>query len=91
MVVVKGVRCTPYIIGDVAYQIQPYLQKNWKTCNVVDVDKQRYDSSMNLVRVIIKNAFGSLKKGGAYWDILIQGVLKLQKLLLLVVFFTTIV
>ncbi len=45
--VVKGVKCTPCIIGDVAYPIQPYLQKNWKTHTVADVDKQKYESSMN--------------------------------------------
>jgi hypothetical protein len=26
-VVVGGVRCTPYIIGDAAYPIRPHLQK----------------------------------------------------------------
>ncbi len=31
------------------------------------MDKQKYDSSMNLGRVIIENAFGSLKNG---WRIL---------------------
>jgi len=27
MVVVRGVKCTPYIIGDATYLIQLYLQK----------------------------------------------------------------
>jgi hypothetical protein len=50
-----------YIIGDVMYLIWPYLHKNWKTYFAFDVDKHIYDSSMNSRRVVIKNAFGSLK------------------------------
>ncbi len=50
-----------YIIGDVMYLIQPYLHKNGKTYNALDVDKHMYDSSMNSRRVVIKNAFGSLQ------------------------------
>ncbi len=56
MVVVRG-----YIIGDVTYPIQPYLQKNWKTHNAIDVKKHEYVSNMNSKKVIIENAFGSLK------------------------------
>jgi len=39
MMVVRGVKCTPYIIGDATYPIQQYLQKISKTHNEVDVDK----------------------------------------------------
>ncbi len=61
VVVVRRVRCTPYIIGDAIYPILAYLQKSWNTHNVIDVGKHIYDSSMNLGRVVIENAFGSLK------------------------------
>jgi len=54
-------RCTTFLIGDVTYLIRTYLQKNWKTHNFANVDKTRYDSNMNLRKVVIENAFGSLK------------------------------
>jgi hypothetical protein len=54
MVVVGGVKCTPYIISDATYSIRPYL-KNWKICNVIDVDKHKYDSIMNSRRAVINN------------------------------------
>jgi hypothetical protein len=46
-----------YIVRDVTYLIRPYMDKNWKTCNALDVDKHIYDYNMNLGRSIIKNAF----------------------------------
>jgi hypothetical protein len=55
-VVVRG-----YIIGDATYPIRPHLQKNSKTHNAIDVDKHKYVSSMNSRKVLIENAFGSLK------------------------------
>ncbi len=57
MVVVRRVRCTPYIIGDVVYPILPDFKKNWKTHNVIDVGKHRYDFNMNSGSIIIENAF----------------------------------
>jgi hypothetical protein len=54
-------RCISFLIGDVAYSICTYLQKNWKTCNPANVDKIRYDSNLNSRKVVIENAFGSLK------------------------------
>ncbi len=66
---VRGVKSTPYIIGDLAYPIWTYLQKNWKTKNLIDVNKIRYDSSMNKGKVVTKNAFDSLK---SRWRILRQ-------------------
>lgn len=54
-------RCTLYLIGDAAYPIRTYLQKNWKICNVANVCKTKFDSSMNFDRVVIENAFASLK------------------------------
>jgi hypothetical protein len=56
-VVVRRVRCTPYIIGDVVYPILPDFKKNWKTHNVIDVGKHRYDFNMNSGSIIIENAF----------------------------------
>jgi hypothetical protein len=52
---------TRFLIGDATYPIRTYLQKNWKIRNPAHVDKIRYDSNMNSGRVVIKNAFGSLK------------------------------
>jgi hypothetical protein len=52
---------TPLLIGDATYLICTYLQKNWKTYNPTNVDKIGYDSNMNSKRVVIENAFGSLK------------------------------
>lgn len=61
-------RCTPDLIGDSAYPVHSSLQKNFKTHNVVDINKRKFDSSMNSKRVVIeKNAFGSLK---TRWKIL---------------------
>ncbi len=76
VVVVRGVTCTPYIIGDATYPIWPYLQKNWKNRNTIDMDKQRYDYSMNSREVIIEKSLSKMpldhwKIGGAYWDILV--------------------
>jgi len=59
-------RCTTFLIGDVTYLIRTYLQKNWKTHNFANVDKTRYDSNMNLRKVVIENAFGSLKNSGDF-------------------------
>lgn len=60
-VIVRGMRCTFYLIGDVAYLIRTYVHKNWKTCNVVDVDKTKFDFSMNSGRIVLENIFASLK------------------------------
>ncbi len=38
-----------------------FITKKLKSHNSNDVDKKKYDSSMNFARVIIENAFGSLK------------------------------
>jgi hypothetical protein len=56
-------KITPYLIGDFAYPLHTYLQKNWKSQNSNDVNKKRYDSTMNFAKVIIENAFGSLRNG----------------------------
>jgi hypothetical protein len=50
-----------FFINDVTYLIHTYLQKNWKFHNPIDVDKIKYDSNMNLKKVVIKNAFNFLK------------------------------
>jgi hypothetical protein len=60
-------RCTPFLIGDVAYTIHTYLQNNWRIRNPMDVDKIGYDPNMNLGKVVRENAFGSLKNR---WKIL---------------------
>ena len=51
--------CTPHLIGDAAYPICTYLIKNWKAPN--DMDKRRFDNSMNSGRIVIEQAFGTLK------------------------------
>jgi hypothetical protein len=58
-VLIRGTTCTPYLIADSAYPIRTYLQKNWRTPE--DLNKKRYDSCMNSGRVVIENAFGTLK------------------------------
>ena len=59
VVSVGGIQCTPYLIGDSAYPIRTYLMKNWKVPN--DLQKKRFDSSMNSGRVVIEQTFGTLK------------------------------
>jgi hypothetical protein len=54
-------KCIPFLIGDVTYSIRTYFKRNWKICNPIDVDKIRYGSNMNLTKVVIENAIGSLK------------------------------
>jgi hypothetical protein len=41
-------------------QFEHICKKNWKTRNPIDVNKIRYDFSMNKGRVVIENPFGSL-------------------------------
>jgi hypothetical protein len=55
-------RCTPFLIGGATYPICTYLEKNWKTHNLANVDKIKYDSNMNFGRVVRKNALSFLKK-----------------------------
>ena len=62
---VGGKMCTPYLIGDSAYPIRTYLQKNWRS--TTDEGKKRYNAAMNSGRVVIEHAFGSLKNR---WQIL---------------------
>ncbi len=61
IIIIQGMRCIPFLIGDVAYSIYTYLQKNWKTCNPTNVDKIIYDSNMNSRKVVIENAFDYVK------------------------------
>jgi hypothetical protein len=61
VVTIQSMRCTPFLISDATYPIRTYLQKNWKTHNPTNVDKIRYDYNMNSRKVVIENAFGSLK------------------------------
>jgi hypothetical protein len=71
-------------------QFDHTYKKNWKTHNAVDVNKHKYVPNMNSKTVIVKNAFGSLK---TRWHILKHfnlGVDRMQELLLIIVFFTTI-
>jgi hypothetical protein len=59
VVEVTGMKCTPYLIIDSTYAIHIFLQNNWRSPQ--DEDKKRYDSAMNLGRVVIENIFGTLK------------------------------
>jgi hypothetical protein len=54
-------RCIPHLIGDVAYPIWRHLHKNRKTTNPLEVEQKRFDVAMNIGKIDIKNAFGSLK------------------------------
>jgi len=54
-----------FLIGDVTYPIQPYLQKTWKTHNPNDVNKIWYVSSLNFMR----SALGLWRIGGICWSI----------------------
>jgi hypothetical protein len=66
IIIIRGMKCIPFLIGNVAYPIHTNLQKNWKIV-ILRVDKITYDSNMNSRKVIIENAFGSLKNR---WKIL---------------------
>lgn len=50
-----------YIIGDTTNPNIPYMLKNYKHVNPAVVDKMRFDSAVNGGRVVIEQAFGSLK------------------------------
>ncbi len=52
----------PFLIGDATYPICIYLEKNWKTHNLANVDKIKYDSNMNFGRVARKNALSFFLK-----------------------------
>ena len=53
---VRGVRIQSYLIGDSVYLSRLYLLKNFKLRNPVLVDQIRFDSSVNLGRIAIKQA-----------------------------------
>jgi hypothetical protein len=54
-------KMTPYFMNDSIYPICIYLSKNWKSHNLNDVNKRRYDSNLNSRKVILDNVLGSLK------------------------------
>ncbi len=67
IVIIEGVQIQPYLLGDVAYPIWPYLFKGYKPWNNDMVDQIQFDQSMNKGHVLIENAFGILKNR---WKIL---------------------
>jgi hypothetical protein len=64
---VRGVRSTPISLMIQLTQFEHICNKKWKTINLIDVNKIKYDSSMNKGRVVTKNAFDSLRNR---WKIL---------------------
>jgi len=80
IIIIWCIKCIPFLIGDATYPICNYLQKNWKTCNLIDVDKIKYDFNMNLKKVVMENAFGSLKNNGEIWNILTLELIKHHQL-----------
>jgi hypothetical protein len=61
-------KMTPYLIGDSAYHTCVYFQKNWKSCNPYDLNKNKSDSSMNFENVIIKMFLGLWRIDEESWN-----------------------
>jgi len=61
VVTIEGVQIKPYLLKDATYPIWPYLLKGYNPQNSDMVDQIRFGQSMNKGRVLIENAFGTLK------------------------------
>jgi hypothetical protein len=64
---------TPYLMNDSIYPIYIYLPKNWKSHNLNDINKRRYDSNMISKKVILENVLGSSKN--KWWILKIFNVI----------------
>jgi hypothetical protein len=61
MVNIQGFGRQPLILNDSTYPIQPYLIKNCKIWNIVAIDKNWFNASMNASQVMIENEFNTFE------------------------------
>jgi hypothetical protein len=67
IVTIKGVQIQPYLLEHATYLIRSYLLKGYKPQNNDLVHQIWFDQFMNKGRVLIENAFGTLRN---WWRIL---------------------
>lgn len=58
--IINGVKIPYLIIGDPAYELQPWLMKDYPGRGL-DADKHFFNQSLNSARVYVEMAFGRLK------------------------------
>lgn len=57
---IHGVQVPPFIIGDAAYPLKPWLMKPFPDRGLCD-EKKRYNYRISRARMVVENAFGRLK------------------------------